>query len=449
MQPIIQVRRISKKYMLGQSADSGATLRELMMRTLQNRFRRASRPRATSGHTPVEADFIWALKDVDFEVQPGEVLGIVGRNGSGKSTLLKILSRITDPTSGQITMRGRLASLLEVGTGFHPELTGRENVYLNGSILGLRRSEINAVFDEIVAFAEIDKFLDTPVKRYSSGMYVRLAFAVAAHLKPDILVVDEVLAVGDAAFQKKCLGKMSQVANQGRTVLFVSHNMAAVSQLCTKAIWLHDGQLRSIGTPEDIIRTYLAEGSEHVCQRHWPDFSNAPGDDRIRLRAVRLIQHTDATSILDINEPCSVEFAFDVLRDAHNLITGINVYNQDGVCLFANCDWRPNHLEAGHYRKWVQIPRQTLAEGTGTILVQLVFWDPDVKSVVLPEALTFEAMDSDDPHSVRGAYKGKWPGVVRLALNWSDAALVQNRDYALPGHSPETDRCSGNRVECY
>ena len=229
------------------------------------------------------------MNDVSFSVQEGEVVGIIGRNGAGKSTLLKILSQITPPTKGQITMRGRVASLLEVGTGFHPELTGRENIFLNGAILGMRREEIRRKFDEIVAFAEVDKFLDTPVKRYSSGMYVRLAFAVAAHLEPEILVVDEVLAVGDAEFQKKCLGKMGEVAKEGRTVLFVSHNMQAVKLLCSRAILLDSGKCVCDSNTHDAINRYLdVGGPSENGERIWNDAETRPGDDHVRLHAARL-----------------------------------------------------------------------------------------------------------------------------------------------------------------
>ena len=255
---IIRVEGLSKRYTLGAASNERYTaLRDVVAqgaRRLMRTGRRAAETDASSSST----DF-WALKDVSFEVRRGEVVGIIGRNGAGKSTLLKILSRITEPTTGKITLKGRVASLLEVGTGFHPELTGRENIFLNGAILGMSRVEIKAKFDEIVAFAEVERFLDTPVKRYSSGMYVRLAFAVAAHLEPEILIVDEVLAVGDAQFQKKCLGKMQEVSKQGRTVLFVSHNMGTVANLCGRVVWLEQGRVRDIGPPNPQIARYTSE----------------------------------------------------------------------------------------------------------------------------------------------------------------------------------------------
>jgi lipopolysaccharide transport system ATP-binding protein len=255
-------------------------------------------------------------------------------------------------------------------------------------------------------------------------MYVRLAFAVAAHLEPEILVVDEVLAVGDAAFQKKCLGKMSQVSEGGRTVLFVSHNMAAVSQLCKRAIWLHEGRVKFEGSSEDAIRLYLAEGSEQVCDRSWPDIESAPGDDRVRLLRARVIQEGECTPVIDINKPFRVELQFQALRELRNLISGINLYNQHGLCLFSNCDWRPSSLALGRYSKYVEVPAHFLAEGATSVLVQLVFYEPDIRSVVLPETLNFDAVDSDHPRAVRGAYKGSWPGAVRIALPWSDAVRV-------------------------
>jgi lipopolysaccharide transport system ATP-binding protein len=253
----IQVRGLGKEYQIGTRERGYTTFRDAIVNAFAAPFRRL---RQLSGSTQEDASF-WALKDVSFDVEPGEVVGIIGRNGAGKSTLLKILSQITEPTTGEIKLNGRVASLLEVGTGFHPELTGRENIYLNGSILGMSRAEIKKKFDEIVAFAEVEKFLDTPVKRYSSGMYVRLAFAVAAHLEPEILIVDEVLAVGDVAFQKKCLGKMGEVAEGGRTVLFVSHSMTAVCQLCTKGILLRSGQLYLQGSVEAVSSEYMADAS--------------------------------------------------------------------------------------------------------------------------------------------------------------------------------------------
>lgn len=266
MPPIISVEHLGKRYLIGRGAgprDRYQTLRDTARHTLSRLYKKPFELFGRSSHSSdAGMDEFWALKDVSFDVESGQVVGIIGRNGAGKSTLLKVLSRITEPSEGRVTLRGRIASLLEVGTGFHPELTGRENIYLNGSILGMTRTEIRRQFDEIVAFSEIEKFLDTPVKRYSSGMYVRLAFAVAAHLEPEILVVDEVLAVGDAAFQKKCLGKMQDVSQGGRTVLFVSHHMAMIQNLCTRAIYLANGTVQQIGPTEEVVKTYLSHSAD-------------------------------------------------------------------------------------------------------------------------------------------------------------------------------------------
>jgi lipopolysaccharide transport system ATP-binding protein len=253
MKPIISVENLGKRYYLGTREAVAPTLREAVSRTVKTTVKRLSRREDSSDKA------VWALNDVSFEVRPGEVVGVIGRNGAGKSTLLKILSRITRPTTGQADLYGRVGSLLEVGTGFHPDLTGRENIYLNGAILGMKRDEINRKFDEIVAFAQVDRFLDTPVKRYSSGMYLRLAFAIAAHLDPEILLLDEVLTVGDVSFQKKCLGKMEEVGREGRTVLFVSHSLPFVQQLCGRVLYIRSGALHEDGRPETVINSYLKD----------------------------------------------------------------------------------------------------------------------------------------------------------------------------------------------
>ena len=260
MSGVIKVENLGKKYIIGhQKQRGGATLRDTMTHTARGIWQRVRHPLSPNRES-IDLEELWALKDVNFEVQQGERLGIIGPNGAGKSTLLKILSRITEPTTGKVRIKGRVSSLLEVGTGFHPELTGRENIFLNGAILGMTQWEIRQKFDEIVAFSELEKFLDTPVKRYSSGMYVRLAFAIAAHLEPKILIVDEVLAVGDASFQKKCLGKMGEVAGEGRTVLFVSHNMVAVKKLCPRAVLLDKGRIARTGTTAEVVNTYINTG---------------------------------------------------------------------------------------------------------------------------------------------------------------------------------------------
>lgn len=416
----IRVEGLSKQYRIGGKPRGYKTLRDVLSETASKPIR-AARALLNRKREDSTEGLFWALKDVSFDVKHGDVVGIVGRNGAGKSTLLKVLSRITEPTEGYAEIAGRVGSLLEVGTGFHPELTGRENIHLNGAILGMKRAEIAKKFDEIVAFAEIEKFIDTPVKHYSSGMYLRLAFSVAAQLEPEILLIDEVLAVGDAAFQKKCLGKMGEVANKGRTVFFVSHNLAAVAQLCRKAIWLDRGKLRKIGTPSEVITSYLAEDSKGRAERRWNYPGDAPGDERVRLLAGRALQQGQVADVVDINVPIEIEIDFLVQKDASNLISGISIYTAEGLCAFNSCDWRPSELRAGKYRKRVTLPAPLLSEGRFDVLIQLVFFGPDIRSVVARDALSFEGVDSNHPLSVRGNYKGQWPGVLRLRLQWDEA----------------------------
>src|ERR1700683_4313940 len=320
-EPVIRVAGIGKRYRLGEGLRHTA-LRNLIGDALRAPLRLLTGSNHTSNKRPagdaanVDSRFIWALKDVDFEVQQGEVVGLIGRNGAGKSTLLKSLARITRPTEGPAEIRGRVASLLEVGTGFHGELTGRENVYMSGAILGMRKAEIDRKFDEIVAFSEVERFLDTPLKHYSSGMGMRLAFAVAAHLEPEILLVDEVLSVGDAAFQKKCLGKMGEVSQQGRTIIFVSHNMVALRSLCTRLIWLEEGRVKEAGDPNDLVSHYLVTHREDNLESLWPNQSDAPGNDVIRIRKVSVHSESDhgATNLdaelITVRTPLVIEFEY-------------------------------------------------------------------------------------------------------------------------------------------
>ena len=335
--PIVSVENLSKRYLLGHRAAADvargeATFRDAIVRNLRNAARKAAD--VLHGRQVIQGDMVeefWALRDVTFEVQEGEVLGIIGRNGAGKSTLLKILSRITEPTAGRVALRGRVSSLLEVGTGFHPELSGRENVYLNGAVLGMTRAEVRRKFDEIVEFSGVERFLDTPVKRYSSGMYVRLAFSVAAHLDPEILIVDEVLAVGDADFQRKCLGKMDEVARRaGRTVLVVSHNMAAVKSLCSRAIWLENAAVREMGEPKDLISRYLARpttGLQHVipldrCERQaWLK------DDRLRFTCLEWLSPLP----LRHGEPVALRLHFETRAPVSGVGVMIGFNSVEGV----------------------------------------------------------------------------------------------------------------------
>jgi lipopolysaccharide transport system ATP-binding protein len=332
--PLIHVEKLGKVYQLGLPAGPArADLRETLTRRLTAPVRWWRRHR-DPGPAPAAPGEFWALRDVSFEVRRGEVLGIIGRNGAGKSTLLKILSRITEPAVGRIRLRGRVASLLEVGTGFHPELSGRENVYLNGAILGMTRAEIRQRFDAIVEFAEVERFIDTPVKRYSSGMYVRLAFSVAAHLEPDILIIDEVLAVGDASFQRKCLGKLeSATRSEGRTILFVSHNLAAVRQLCSRALLLQGGRLVADGTPTETIGQYMRL---MPASRGGATYRHIAGDGRVRISALRFDHATTGVEpVYAIFENITLAIDFDVKSEIEAAEFFLLIYAEDGECLAA------------------------------------------------------------------------------------------------------------------
>jgi lipopolysaccharide transport system ATP-binding protein len=357
--PVVEVREISKRYQLG---DIGpGSLREasdrLFARLLGKRRAASVETAPTGAHTGSQTNEFWALRDVSFDVQRGEVVGIIGRNGAGKSTLLKVLSRITEPTAGRVVLRGRVASLLEVGTGFHPELTGRENIFLNGAILGMKRAEIAGKFDEIVAFAEVGAFIDTPVKRYSSGMYVRLAFAVAAHLEPEILIIDEVLAVGDASFQKKCLGKMGEVARGGRTVLFVSHNMQALQSLCGRAVYLEDGRVVSVGTAQAVVAEYLSKISSATGEKRWP-LESAPGNEYCRLTALRVVNEAGANgAVFPTRKDLCIDFEFVADQQHQGLSVGFDLTNSDGTTVLRSYqndsqaeNWPRVRQGANHWR---------------------------------------------------------------------------------------------------
>ncbi|HEX9918889.1 MAG TPA: ABC transporter ATP-binding protein, partial [Pyrinomonadaceae bacterium] len=365
MKPIIKVEGLGKRYRIGAQQSPYGSLRETLAGAVRAPLRRLQRRRNPEG----EESTFWAVKDVSFEVQPGEVVGIIGRNGAGKSTLLKMLSRITEPTTGRIELYGRVGSLLEVGTGFHPELSGRENIYLNGAILGMAHTEIARKFDEIVAFAEVERFIDTPVKHYSSGMYLRLAFAVAAHLEPEILIVDEVLAVGDMRFQRKCLDKMQDVGKRGRTVIFVSHNMPAITRLCPRTILLDGGTVLRDGPSYQVVSAYLSTGLGTTAARSWPDLATAPGNDVTRLRAVCVRTAAgQVTDALDIRQPVEIEVEYEVLTPGHVLVPNLHFYNEEGVYAFIVNDlepaWRNRPRDAGRYRSVALIPGNLLSEGT-------------------------------------------------------------------------------------
>jgi lipopolysaccharide transport system ATP-binding protein len=432
MKPIIKVENIAKQYRIGASQASYQTLRD----TIADAVRSPLRRRRRRGGAKAD-ETVWALSDVSFEVLPGEVVGIIGRNGAGKSTVLKILSRITEPTKGRVELYGRVASLLEVGTGFHPELTGRENVFLNGAILGMRRAEIAAKFDEIVAFAEIEKFIDTPVKRYSSGMYLRLAFAVAAHLDPDILIVDEVLAVGDAGFQRKCLNKMQDVRQQGRTVLFVSHNMAAVTRLCRRAILLDEGRVLRDGSSHQVVSAYLGSGLGTTSERRWVDPAQSPGNEKARLSAVRVrTEDGQITDAADIRRPVGVEMEFEVLVPGLVLVPNYHFYNEEGVYVFHSSDqdpaWDRRARPLGRYKSTAWIPGNLLAEGTMIVGVALTTPTPLEVHFYERDVVAFQVIDSMDGDSARGDYAGRIPGVVRPLLQWETEYISLEERVALP-----------------
>src|SRR6201984_2263248 len=339
---VIHAEGLGKKYLIGHAAEREryVALRDVLVRGAHNIWRKtADMARGRAIVAGEIAEEFWALKDVSFEVKRGEVLGIIGRNGAGKSTLLKILSRITEPSAGRVTIKGRVASLLEVGTGFHPELTGRENIYLNGAVLGMTRAEIKRKFDEIVAFAEVEKFLDTPVKRYSSGMYVRLAFAISAHLDPEILLIDEVLVVGDTEFQKKCLGKMEDVTTkEGRTVIFISHNLGAIAQLCSNTIWLDAGVIRLAGKSSSVVTQYLTADARRG-EIAWPHGTANRYVDEFKLFAIR-IRNAEGrvTSVLENTKPFSVEIDYAIARPLWNLRVGFSLITNTGFRISAPYD---------------------------------------------------------------------------------------------------------------
>jgi lipopolysaccharide transport system ATP-binding protein len=406
---------ISKRYRLGER-ESYQALRDTLANAVRAPFRRLAK------RADAEAVHFWALKDISFQVEPGELVGIIGRNGSGKSTLLKILSRITKPTLGEARIAGRVGSLLEVGTGFHPELTGRENIFLNGAILGMRKGEIKSKFDEIVAFAEIEKFIDTPVKRYSSGMYVRLAFAVAAHLEPDVLLVDEVLAVGDASFQKKCLSKMQEVEVHGRTVFFVSHNMAAITRLCHRTILLDEGRIIADGPSHQVVSTYLKAGTGTMAAREW--HQSAPGDDIARLKAVRVRAIDGRVSeAIDIREPVGIETEFEVLEAGHTLVPNYHFFTDDGTCAFVAVDhdpeWKGRPRSPGVYTSTAWVPGNFLSEGSLTVGVAVSTTDPVVVHFYERDAVAFQVIDNLEGNGARGDYAGHIPGVVRPLFEWT------------------------------
>src|SRR6266511_2832557 len=416
MPTAIAAEGLSKRYRIGELQASYGTLRESLVRVGR---------RMAGGPHRHHHEEIWALRDVSFEVPEGQVLGVIGHNGAGKSTLLKLLTRITTPTKGRAEIRGRVGSLLEVGTGFHPELTGRENVYLNGSVLGMKRREIAQKFPEIVEFAGVERFIDTPVKRYSSGMSVRLAFAVAAHLEPEILLVDEVLAVGDAEFQQRCLGRMEDFSGTGRTVLFVSHNMQTINQLCNRAIWIDGGTIVDEGEPSEVITHYLHTSQSSGSHMSWPDDESAPGDDLVRLLSVRATDENGETiETIDVRDAVGIEFRYRVLRAGPAVFAKIRVRDRRGDIAFNAMDTAAHAQDSstpGVYTATGWIPGDLLNEGTATVEVAICsLRAPKLfQRAQRYEVVSFGVVDPGDGDSARGLFTGQLSGTVRPLLEWS------------------------------
>ena len=411
----LRVESISKRYRLG-SREKYRAFRDVLagaFRAPLDLFRKKRRARRPE-------DTLWALRDVSFDVREGEVVGIIGRNGAGKSTLLKVLSRVTEPTEGRAVVRGRVASLLEVGTGFHPELTGRENVFLNGAILGMPRTEVRRKFDEIVAFAEVERFIDTPVKHYSSGMYVRLAFAVAAHLEPETLFVDEVLAVGDLQFQRKCLAKMHDVSHAGRTVLFVSHNMSAITKLCSRAILLRDGRVVRDAKAVDAVSEYVSSALGGSASAEWQDPKTRPGSDGFELLSLGLTDEGGVPmSVAAIEQPLDLRIRYRVTRPGLKFRCAVSFHTR-GTCAFVTMERTEQIREGvGSYRSTVRVPGNLLTEGEYTVNLS-VFASRGRKSHLckIEDLLAFQVFDPMTGGSARGDYAEGFGGILRPLLEW-------------------------------
>ena len=422
--PIIHVENLSKAYQIGQIGTG--TISKDIERFWITKVLGKEDPFLKIGETndrskKGESNIVWSLKDINFEINKGDAVGIIGKNGAGKSTLLKLLSRVTSPTTGEIKVKGRIASLLEVGTGFHPELSGKENIYLNGAILGMRKKEITRKLDEIIDFSGVERYIDTPVKRYSSGMYVRLAFAVAAHLESEILIVDEVLAVGDAEFQKKCLGKMGDISKgEGRTVLFVSHNMGAVKSLCTKAIVLENGELVLNSDVDTVIDGYLKNASNEASKKWERDF---PRSENFRLLEVNVLNHKNEVSLNHfISEDIRVQFIYEVLNDNQSFTHGFNLYNAHNIHILSSHDVDSDSLKTavskGVYKKTIIIPRNFLADGSYYCSFALMKYEPFNAEINAHEIVGFNVIDEITNVTLRGRYTDKIPGVTRPKLTW-------------------------------
>ena len=422
---VIKVENLSKAYQIGQIG-SGTISRDID-RLWQMKVMRREDPFLKIGEnndrsTKGQSDIVWSLKDVNFEINQGDAVGIIGKNGAGKSTLLKLLSRVTSPTTGEIKVKGKIASLLEVGTGFHPELSGRENIYLNGAILGMRKKEITRKLDEIIDFSGVERYIDTPVKRYSSGMYVRLAFAVAAHLESEILIVDEVLAVGDAEFQKKCIGKMDDISKgEGRTVLFVSHNMGAVKNLCSKGLLLENGLITYNGDVDTAIDEYLKRANNLAVKMWEPNI--APGSKSFKLLEAKVINNKNEIGLNHlITNDIKIEFTYEILEENQLFTHGFNLFNNHNVHILSSHDkdspTLKTPLKKGIHTKTVVIPGNFLAEGGYNCSFAIMRYDPFHVEFHQMEVVGFTVIDEIGLATVRGNYTGRFPGVVRPLLNW-------------------------------
>jgi len=404
----VSVEHLSKRFKLGAHRPGYRTFKDLLRRDRPPRAPEASR------------EFL-ALNDVNFEVEQGEVLGIIGRNGAGKSTLLKVLSRILRPTQGRVTLRGRVGSLLEVGAGFHPELTGRENVFMNAAVLGLKHSEIVRKLDEIVAFSGVERHLDEPVKHYSSGMYMRLAFAVAAHIEPEILLIDEVLSVGDADFQKKSIERIEQVGRHGQTVLLVSHNIQTMLRLCRRAICLDRGEIAEIGTASDVAAHYLEIGGANRGARRYAEGPYAPGDSVVRLCAVRIRSRDGETlGTVDIGDEFGVEMEFDVLEGGTALYPSLVLNGERGTALWATdsgSDWHGRPRPAGRYTEIAWVPANLLSAGVLRVTMGIHSFRPQRVHLVEPDVVVFHAVETAG--GARGEYTGYIDATVRPLLQWT------------------------------
>jgi lipopolysaccharide transport system ATP-binding protein len=421
---ILKVENVSKQYRLGQ-VGTGTLSHDLnrwwhALLGKENPYLKIgdTNDRSTKG----TSEYVWAIQGIDFEVERGEVLGIIGKNGAGKSTLLKILSKVTAPTVGSIKSRGRIASLLEVGTGFHGEMTGRENIFLNGAILGMTKKEITSKLDEIIEFSGCERYIDTPVKRYSSGMTVRLAFAVAAFLEPEILVIDEVLAVGDAEFQKKAIGKMQDISKgEGRTVLFVSHNMAAVKSLCTRAIVLEHGKIIFDGGVDESINKYFSDFKKSA-SRKW-DLESCPQTNFLRLLEAKVLNENNELELnYLVSQSIIIEFTYEILIEGNLFTHGFNLFNNQNIHVLSSHDKDSVTLKEapkkGLYSKRIIIPRNLLSESSYSCSFAIMKYNPFVVEFHELDIIGFNVIDEYGHNTARGSYNGNFPGIVRPILNW-------------------------------